>query len=395
MSHARLSPSNHRWVHCPGSVREEAVYPDVPGEPAIDGTGSHLLLQLSWEEGKAPADYVGTIIGVDHEDKPSGWLVCEERARRVQMAHDYLKRRTEELTIQYLDCDIEIESETRSDPGSHYGRADWNGTSDLTIRVIDPSGVVVFVEVADYKDGRDMVSVNGNPQLIAYLGGKIKEAKGVKKCRMGVIQPKTNPAIRYEDMDGPVLLALLDDLAIAAAKTDDPEAPLASGTWCKWCKHKPNCKASVQNALAVMGDEMQLIELTHDIKSVDSTKLAELAEIKDDLVAAFEKIEAEIKRRVTAGQEVSFGDHEYRMMPGNKSRVWNQDEEEIYKVLKARRLTKDQIYPAKLISVAQALAHPDLSKQQKEKLEAEYVTEVAGKPVLKKVVKKARLPSFM
>ena len=43
--HARLSPSSSRWVHCPGSIREEAGYEDVSGEAAIDGTGSHLLLE--------------------------------------------------------------------------------------------------------------------------------------------------------------------------------------------------------------------------------------------------------------------------------------------------------------------------------------------------------------
>lgn len=32
---------------CPGSAREEEPYPDIPGDAAIDGTGSRVLLELS------------------------------------------------------------------------------------------------------------------------------------------------------------------------------------------------------------------------------------------------------------------------------------------------------------------------------------------------------------
>jgi len=46
-THAKLSPSKrHRWGACPGSVREEAAYPeDRSGPAAIDGTHSHTLLE--------------------------------------------------------------------------------------------------------------------------------------------------------------------------------------------------------------------------------------------------------------------------------------------------------------------------------------------------------------
>ena len=66
-SHARLSPSNTRWPKCPGSVREEAAYPDVSGEAAIDGTGSHLLLELCLQNGVRAATYDGQIIGANHD----------------------------------------------------------------------------------------------------------------------------------------------------------------------------------------------------------------------------------------------------------------------------------------------------------------------------------------
>lgn len=396
MSHARLAPSNKRWPSCPGSVEVEKDYPDVAGQAAIDGTGSHELLELCLKQSKLPADYLGGIIGANHEDKPSGWLVCEERAKRVQMCLDYLDRRVEELAEEYPTCSVNIESETRSNPGSFYGRDDWWGSVDVTLTVTNRTGIVVFVEVCDYKDGRGYVKVPNNTQLISYLGGKMKETTGAAYCRMSIVQPKTNPVCRYDDLHINDLMVKLDDLAEAADKTDDPNAPLVPGDHCQYCLHKPNCTAGAEKALSVIGEPMELLELTKDIKSVPAQRLAELDNVKKDVIAAFEKVEAEIKRRVEAGEEVSDGDEMYILGKGSKKRVWNEDEGAMYKVLKARRLKKDQIYPAKLITVAQALKHPDLTKKQKEQLEADFVTEIEGNPVLKRVTKKETLPvTFM
>ena len=58
-THARLAPSNHRWPHCAGSVREEERYPDIAGEAAIDGTGSHLLLEYSLMHNVPASAYIG------------------------------------------------------------------------------------------------------------------------------------------------------------------------------------------------------------------------------------------------------------------------------------------------------------------------------------------------
>ena len=54
-AHAKLSPSKrHRWAACPGSIREEAAYPDErSGAAAIDGTHSHTLLEHCVKAGAA------------------------------------------------------------------------------------------------------------------------------------------------------------------------------------------------------------------------------------------------------------------------------------------------------------------------------------------------------
>jgi hypothetical protein len=64
--HAELSPSKrHRWAACPGSIREEARFPEPPpGDAAIQGTRTHTILERAvlWEfvHKKGPLDLVLT-----------------------------------------------------------------------------------------------------------------------------------------------------------------------------------------------------------------------------------------------------------------------------------------------------------------------------------------------
>jgi len=170
--HARLGPSNHRWPHCPGSVREEANYEDVAGEAAIDGTGSHLLLELCLKHGIRAEQYLNQIIGANHHDKPNGWTVTQDRADRVQLCLDYIFKRVEDLTNEGY-TDVEVIAERKLDPGGAFGRDDWWGTGDVTI-IARRNGLVRFVEVCDYKDGQGYVHHENNTQLISYLFGALR-----------------------------------------------------------------------------------------------------------------------------------------------------------------------------------------------------------------------------
>ena len=412
MSHARLGPSNHRWPHCPGSVQEEAKYPDVSGEAAVDGTGSHLLLELCLLGDKKAVEFEGQIIGVNDPDKPNGWTVHHDRCERVQMCLDYIDRRKTELAEQFPDCTITVEAETKADPGGYFGRTDWWGTVDITIAVLNPEGGLHFIEIVDYKDGRGWVNEQDNSQLLAYCGGKMRPYVGsgpelvrpfrtnrVGACRMTIVQPKTNPVVRYQDATAEYVMDKLIELDSAADKTDKTDAPLIPGKHCQWCKANPkrggHCTASGEQSLEVMktmipttnnDDSLleQVSQLVANIESLDNDQLAKLADVKDGLLSTFDKVEEEIQNRIEAGQQVPG----YAMQPGRSSYVWNSDEETVVKALKARRLKLQDIYPPKLISPAQVKKLDNLTSQQKKRLMDDYVTEKVGALKLKKVSRK-------
>lgn len=411
--HARLSPSNLRWPVCPGSVREEAAYPDIPGEAAIDGTGTHLLLEICITQNIEPAELVGSVIGVNHEDKPAGWLVCKERADRVKDCIAYIDRRYDELSAEYPDLTVKVEAETRSDPGGMFGRDDWYGTTDITISVVDEDqGRTVYIEVVDYKDGRGWVEVENNTQLLSYLGGKMRPhvASGpnlvrpfyperLDGVRMTVVQPKTNPKIRYWEPSPSEAMKYIEQLAWRAHQTDREDAPLVPGKHCQWCKHKPNCSEqsaadiekvkTMTNEVVVAGGTslFETIEQTFgDVTTMETEKLVQLADAEDGIRAVFDRVRAEIERRLEVDINSVPG---YTLAPGRGTNVWAVPEEEVVKVLRSRKFTKDDIYPPKLISPAQVLKSPKLTDDQKKRIERDYIVHKAGNLQLKKVARKA------
>lgn len=420
MAHARLGPSNARWPKCPGSVREEANYVDVPGAAAIDGTGSHLLLEMCMDNNVRAEVYDSQIIGANHSDNPMGWLVSIDRIDRVNMCLDYIKRRVDELGEAYPKATITVESETKADPGGFFGRNDWWGTVDITITVRDSMvGNCLFIEVIDYKDGRGWVHVKNNTQLLSYVGGKMRPFVGsgpdlvrpfkphnVGGCRITIVQPKTSPPIRYDDEITPSdVMSKLSELSLAAHATDKPNAPLTAGKHCQWCKHKPNCNAKTEqslNTVESMSNEIVTTEgenlfeyigkAVADPANLTAEQLTELADARAGLMAAFDKVEAEIERRIDNGEKIPG----YAMMPGNDKQVYSVADGEVEKALKGRKFKKDDIFPSKLITPAQVMKSPKLTKEQKSKFADKYISKIASNKLsLKKVAREEKSAELM
>lgn len=382
--HARLSPSDHRWPNCPGSVREEASYPDVAGDAAIDGTGSHVLLELCVTSSKPAVEYIGQTIGEGHEDRPQGWVVDADRAARVQIALDYVARRqTEEVFFQ-------TQSEIQSNPGYWFGRDDWYGTSDIVL-----SGPEVL-EVIDYKDGQGYVSEKNNPQMVAYAYGMLAPylfhnkdmtapAIGncaIKRIRMTIIQPKTNNPIRCEEIGPAELYSRAKTLLEAAKGTDNPNAPLIEGPWCTWCKHgrAGNCSAKAEKAGNGFEVLQQLDTGSLIVSTMSSDQLADLMDVKPIIDKLFKQVEEEVDRRLT---ETPGSVPRYTIGTGRGSRDWSDDPEVVEKKLKGMRFKKEDIWVAKLITPAQAEKHEGLTDRQKANLQKMIVVKEGAKKVVR------------
>ena len=389
-AHAQLSPSKRsRWALCPGSIREEAKYPEQEsGEAAVDGTHSHTLLETCIKSGMDAALYVGQSL-FDHEGQ---FKVDADRAARVQIAIDYIRN-------QSLNGMSKIISESKVDPAFLLGRSDLSGTVDIQII----GGNVL--ELIDYKDGMGIVSAEGNMQLEQYAYGVLAGYKlpvngtyPFDYVRMTIIQPKLalrgmNP-ITSHTVTVKSLLDNIGTIITQAAATDKPDAPLVPGeSQCKFCRAKGSCSALASNVMKEVGIMFQpVINQTLDVaqqsadkdpSTMDDGQIRQIMEAAPLMRQLLEGVEKEALRRLEAGQTIAG----LKLVNGRGSRVWALSEEETADKLVKMGIPKSAIYETKLVTPAKAEKltwekkgeKVTLSERQLSRMEQEYVTKLAGK----------------
>jgi hypothetical protein len=396
MSHATLSPSKAaRWMACPGSVREEARYPDESGPAAVDGTHTHTLLEHCIKGGLGDPT---SMVGVRLKDHEGEFVVDADRAARVKVAIEYIRQRVVEAPL------FEILAERRVDPAYYLGRSDLSGTADVQIRT---PGVL---EIIDYKDGMGIVEAAGNPQLelyalgaLASLGVPINQDTGYHTVRMTIVQPKLMvkglPAVSSHEVKVTDLLAKLGNYVLKAAATDAPDAPLVAGDHCKFCKHKGACSAlagQVMKEVGVMFPQVtqptDVVEIAQqsankDPATMDNDQLRQIVEAAPLMRQLLEAAEKEVQRRLESGQTIPG----LKLVHGRGSRAWVLPEEEMADKLIRMGIPKSAVYVTKLVSPAQVekltwektkggeKVKASLSERQLKTLETEYVSKVAGK----------------
>lgn len=387
--HAKLGPSGRaRWARCPGSVREEAKFPDVSGESAIDGTHTHTLIEHCV---KASLMDPSAMVGVEMTDHEGAFVVDEDRAERARVAIDYVRQRVAECGGL-----AQVISESQTNPEKLTGRSDLFGTADIQIRGLD------FIEIVDYKDGMGIVEAEGNMQLEQYAIGVLAEMPNVApetEVHMTIVQPR----LRVRNMEpvtkwivpAATLLKRVPILIAEAAATDNPDAPLVPGeTQCKFCKAKGSCPALASEAMREIGVMFQPVSVTNpldvaqqaadkDPSSMSDQQIKQILEAAPLVRQLLEATEAEALRRLETKEIPGL-----KLVTGRGSRGWALPDDEMAKKLVMMGVPKGAVYETKLVSPAKAEklewekrdgTRVTLTKKQLERLDAEYVKKSTGK----------------
>ena len=390
--HAKLSPSKRsRWALCPGSIREEAKYPDEGSGPAAaDGTHSHTLLEHCIKNGLSdPMDQVGETF-TDHEGT---FKVDSDRAARVKTAIEYIRERS-------MNGLLLVISEEKVDPEHLLGRKDLSGTVDC--QIVGPD----WIELIDYKDGMGVVSAEGNMQLEQYAYGvlavyklPVNGAYPFSTVRMTIIQPKLAlrgmPAITSHEVSVRDLMANMGTIISQAAATDAPDAPLVPGdSQCKFCRAKGSCSALANNVMKEVGIMFQpVVTETLDVaqqsadkdpSTMDDAQIAQIMEAAPLMRQLLEGVEKEALRRLQAGQTIPG----LKLVNGRGSRAWALPEDEMAEKLVKMGIPKSAVYETKLVTPAKAEkltwekkdgTKVTLTERQLKRMDQEYVSKLAGK----------------
>jgi len=374
MMNARLSTLDNRWVTCPRSVASDARFlTHLKSDAEIEDDKTHYLLSVCIKERTPVESLIGTSIG----NMCESLIVDKKRADRVKVALDYIYKQTEELirTIPGSECYVEAETKTSPGSGMTPPRKDWYGVCDVTITVVSKlDNKVLFIEVIDFDDRRRYRSINNDPRMLGLLRGKTYHLKDLTSLKMTIIQPKAERQISSQTFTTWSLEPEIRKLEVAVLATDDINAELIPGDQCMYCKHKPICKGIEDKNLKVIntmdnsgGDkvELSIIRLVHtELTTMTNEQLENILDSEKVFIDAFQRAKVEASNRLNSGGTING----WFMGKGSGKKVWNEEPEVIARKLKGMKLIKDEIFPAKLITPAQALKL-ELSPTRRKNLE--------------------------
>ena len=283
MSHSTRGASGaHRWMNCPGSITLTESLPEYAksgtSSYAEEGSTAHAVAEWALrgyeEDGEIldARDLVGqaritsedglNLFGQPGPDTPQHNLVTDEMVDAVDTYLDWVRGKLDQMPGAEMLIEVPVNL-------SWLGRDDLWGTLDLAL--VDR--IMGQMVVADYKHGAGVpVEVKDNAQMLYYGLGPLEDQgpQNFTKVELNVVQP------RCPHPDGPIrswsvapdfMLAWGRILKKAADRTDDPNAPLDSGDWCKFCPAKGTCpelRSRVQSELQVSFADYPLGEVPED-----------------------------------------------------------------------------------------------------------------------------------
>ncbi len=252
-SHSKIGASSYyRWRACPGSVRLSEGIPSRTSSYAEEGTqahevGAHVLTSGAWPMG-----------------------IGEEMRAAISV---YIDTVQEDIRSVIGKTTAEVLVEHRFDLSSiHRG---MYGTADCVVYYPDTYHLAVY----DYKHGAGIpveVHDNGEPneQLTFYGLGAIRSIeRPVHTVEIVIVQPRCphpDGEVRRFKFSAIELLDFASDLKEAALRTEDPNAPLVSGSHCKFCPAAGVCPEVHKNALAIAKEEFSPA-LSYDVDKLAHT----------------------------------------------------------------------------------------------------------------------------
>jgi hypothetical protein len=307
-AHARLSPSSaHRWMACPGSLRLieslPAEYRDTTSDFAAEGTAAHTLLETCLLLGIDASDYLGTLV--------DGFEVDQEMVDSVQLAVDLVK--------SFGPGTVWTEQRLSTLPGE-FG----------TVDVIHWSPETRVLRVVDLKYGRGVVvEAKDNPQLLTYgLGAALNLiGEDFERLELYIVQPRAlhpEGPVRSDSLSWEELGRFKRRLEEAAARTEDPNAPLVAGEHCRFCPAAPVCPAQLAHSesVALTAFRDAPIEIPAP-ETLDRETFLRALNAADQVETWFRQVRGYAQRLLEAGEEVPG----WKLVQRRATRKWKDEEE--------------------------------------------------------------------
>lgn len=308
MSHAPLAPSaSHRWMNCPGSV---AACKDIPSTDSVyaqEGTFAHEIAAEMLRNGSQASAAIG------RQSADGQFTVDATMATYIQI---YLDAVRSVVLTSLGDVEMLVERKVKVSPKVY-------GTLDLGLVVRDAGdrrstqGRVVEIHIADLKYGQGVfVPVEDNNQLKVYVLGLLAEIgqapQLVDRIVAHIVQPRfvTADPHRSVELTAQELVEFRAKVAAAEMATEQPNAPLVAGDWCRFCPAKSTCPALRDAAMLTVSDVFPMLDPQQlpvappDLSQMPADQLARVLDGAEVAEQWIEAVRDHALKRASAGEQI-------------------------------------------------------------------------------------------
>jgi hypothetical protein len=234
-AHSILGPSRgEQIIQCPGSVLASQGIRDVPSSYALEGTSAHTVSEWVRVRGLPAETYQGTTLRITRGEEYWDVKCGKQMALAVQQFCDRVAKlpgqELVEARVDYTDFLFDSPFDVAVPA---FGTSDSIKLNDLVCYVGD------FKFGTGVKKGAEM-----NEQLLLYSLGTYLNYRWAFKFdtfQLAIYQPR----LKHFDQAEITLTRLLEwagDVAKPAMlRALKPGAPMKAGSWCQFCKYKPQC----------------------------------------------------------------------------------------------------------------------------------------------------------
>lgn len=235
-----------RWTKCLGSVhlgskapkdRKSSVYAD-------EGTAAHIVVADALEGKRQPEEWVDRWVQLP--GRAAGQIVDEEMMEAAQFTVGVVAERWTPTQVMKIEHQLSLAALDPTDPLLGENR----GTGDCVL--IDPG--IRKLTIIDLKYGKGVQVPGDSPQLKDYalmglltFAPLVEAAGGWAEVETIVVQPRNRnesdriKAVSHDPFD--LMMSFAGTLVGSMEAALDPEAPLVTGSHCRWCPAAAICPA--------------------------------------------------------------------------------------------------------------------------------------------------------
>jgi hypothetical protein len=341
--HADLGASNcYIWWNCPGifNLMRKLKPPRRTSPEAEKGTAAHEVGHLCLLKGQDAIEMVDRVF--------NGIVVDESMAYNVQKYVD--------LCRSFVTPDSECFTEKKFNlkklqpPGPMFGTSDFGAIFRKQRKLV----------IVDYKNGYVYVDPS-TPQLKYYVLGvlcSLPEDVQIEDIEVYIVQPNgRGPDVKVAHYKVAEIFMWHLELLQHARATQDPDAPLKAGSWCKFCPNAGLCQTQADAAMEAAqlefvaeptpGKEL-VTYATTEVRQLSPEQLGQLM-LKFPLVEDFMKsVEEAVKALIASGVDVPY----WKLISSMGHRFWKNPDEASKKLTGSYGLDENAVWERKLVSPA-------------------------------------------